>query len=154
MLNTIDNVEIVEAAVSNKAGIVEFVRVLGNTTSSHISGVKEAPYGALEKITVSTENIRDIVPQFDFIKLDVEGHEGALIECFGAADFANMDMIVEVGNQKNASDIFNHLSSVGVNVFSQTKGWQLAKSLADMPFNYKGGSIFISQKPVMPWFGE
>jgi hypothetical protein len=151
ILNELSNVEIVEAAVSDKSGNVEFIRVLGNTTSSHLAGAKDAAYGELEKISVRSEDIRNIVPYVDFIKMDVEGHESALIYCLNAADFESLDMIVEVGTEKNAFAIYDHLSTIGVNCFSQKKGWLPVKSREDMPLNYKEGSIFISCKTEMPW---
>lgn len=153
-LNQLGLVEIEEAAVSDKSGTVDFVRVLGNTTSSHLAGAKEAPYGELEKLPVRTVDIRDVILQVDFIKVDAEGHEKTLIECTSAGHFENMDMMVEVGNVKNANAIYDHLSSIGINAFSQKTGWQPARSRSDMPVNYKEGSLFISRKPVMPWCDE
>jgi FkbM family methyltransferase len=115
--------EIHEIAVSDKSGSSEFVRVLDNTTSSHIAGSKESPYGELKRIAVKTMDIRDIVPHVDFIKIDAEGHERILIECLSAEHFENLDMIVEVGSVKNACAIYDHLSSQGINTFSQKIGW-------------------------------
>src|SRR5882724_2509552 len=43
-LNGSTTVELVEAAVSDKPGTLEFVRVLGNTTSSHLAGAKQNAY--------------------------------------------------------------------------------------------------------------
>src|SRR5947207_6307227 len=39
-LNGVSGVEVVEAAVSDRNGTTEFVRVKGNTTGSHLSGAK------------------------------------------------------------------------------------------------------------------
>jgi len=150
-LNKLDFDELNETAVSDRSGIVDFVRVLGNTTSSHIVGAKEAPYGELETFSVKTVDIRDIIPHVDFIKIDAEGHERILIECLSASHFENMDMIVEVGTVKNACGIYDHLSSLGINAFSQKTGWLPARSCTDLPSNYKEGSLFISKKLEMPW---
>ena len=51
-LNGVTTVKIHNAAISNKEGKAEFVRVLGNTTSSHLAGAKNS-YGDLEKYTVN-----------------------------------------------------------------------------------------------------
>lgn len=151
MLNNLTLDELNEAAVTARSGSVEFVRVLGNTTGSHILGVKQTPYGELEKLSVRTMDIRDIVSHVDFIKIDAEGSEGIIIECLNAAHFKSMDMIVEVGNAKNARAIHSRLSLVGVNAFSQKIGWEPVSCFTDMPSNYREGSLFISSKRRMPW---
>src|SRR5258708_26318949 len=48
-LNGISNCLPHEAAVSDHPGQMEFVRVLGNTTGSHLAGSKLNPYGDLER---------------------------------------------------------------------------------------------------------
>lgn len=150
-LNKLECVAIFEAAVSDTSGTLDFVRVVGNTTSSHLAGAKEAPYGKLEKLPVQVVDIRTIIPEVDFIKIDAEGHEKALIEITAAKDFDNMDMMVEVGTRKNADAIFEHLSKIGVNAFTQKTGWNIAEARSEMPDNYRQGSLFISKKNTMPW---
>ncbi len=44
-----------QAAVSLKDGTTEFVRVVGNTTGSHIAGAKSDPYCELERFPVTIE---------------------------------------------------------------------------------------------------
>lgn len=150
-LNQSSTVELIEAAVSDKPGTLEFVRVLGNTTSSHLSGAKSSAYGELEKFPVRVEAIADIMPAVDFVKMDAEGQEKLIILGTTAAHWQHTDMIVEVGTTENAAAIFEHLQKLGVRAFAQKLGWSEVKSLTDMPTSYKDGSLFITRLVAMPW---
>jgi FkbM family methyltransferase len=149
-VNGIKTVQAHQGAVSNHSGEVEFVRVLGNTTSSHIAGCKE-PYGALEKFQVPVFNIKELIRDADLIKMDVEGHEAVIIQATTSEDWNSTDAVIEVGSRDKAEPIFEHLQKIGVSAFSQKIGWGLVKSVEDMPFSYKDGSLFISKKGAMPW---
>jgi FkbM family methyltransferase len=148
--NQITDVETHPAAVSNRSGEVEFVRVLGNTTSSHVAGSKK-PYGDLERFQVPVFDIRSLIREADLIKMDVEGHEAVLIEATTSDDWHCTDAVIEVGAADKAEAIFAHLHKIGVRAFSQKTGWEQVKKLSDMPFSYKEGSLFISKKISMPW---
>lgn len=150
-LNGINTVTVNQKAVSDKEGSLEFIRVKGNTTGSHLSGAKESPYGELDKFTVQVSAIADIMAQSDFIKMDVEGHEAHIIQSTTARQWANVDMMVEIGTPTNAQLVYEHLKKIGVNAFSQKKGWGLVATLGDVPKSYKEGSLFISAKAQMPW---
>jgi FkbM family methyltransferase len=148
-LNGLSSVELVEAAVSDKPGTMDFVRVLGNTTSSHLAGAKPAAYGTLERFPVRVEAIADIMPNVDFVKMDAEGQERIIILGTKADHWRKTDMMVEVGSDENARAIFNHLHSLGVNAFAQKLGWQRVTCVEDMPTSYKEGSLFITIQPAM-----
>ena len=150
-LNGSASVELIEAAVSDAPGVLEFVRVLGNTTSSHLAGAKNDAYGPLERFPVRVESIADIMPTVDFIKMDAEGQEKIIILGTSAEHWDNTDMMVEVGSEDNAAAIFEHLRKIGVHAFAQKIGWSLVESFDDMPTHYKNGSLFITRKPAMPW---
>ena len=150
-LNGSASVELIEAAVSDEPGMLEFVRVLGNTTSSHLAGAKNDAYGPLERFPVRIESIADIMPTVDFIKMDAEGQEKIIILGTSAEHWDNTDMMVEVGSEDNAAAIFEHLRKIGVHAFAQKIGWSLVESFDDMPTHYKNGSLFITRKPAMPW---
>lgn len=152
LLNQIHNVEAHQAAVSDRSGTVEFVRVLGNTTSSHIAGCKQ-PYGALERFEVPVFDIRSLIRGADLIKMDVEGHEAVLIEATCSEDWNSTDAVIEVGAPDKAALIYTHLQKIGVQSFSQKTGWKEVKTVEDMPYSYKDGSLFISKKSSMPWGG-
>jgi FkbM family methyltransferase len=150
-LNKSDNVEVIEAAVSDEPGSLEFVRVLGNTTSSHLAGAKNNTYGLLERFPVKVETIAAIMPTVDFIKMDAEGQEKAIILGTTESHWNGTDMMVEIGSQENANAIYAHLELIGINAFAQKLGWNRVRTLEDMPNHYTNGSLFITQKASMPW---
>jgi FkbM family methyltransferase len=150
-MNGCENVEIHNAAVSSKVGHMEFIRVLGNTTGSHLAGSKINPYGELDKIVVPVVNIVPIMEWADFVKCDVEGHEKALVLATKYEHWKNTDAMMEVGTKENALAIYHWLTSFGVNMFSQKVGWNKVEKEEDMPFSYHDGSLFISCKDLVPW---
>ena len=150
-LNASTTVELVEAAVSDQAGQLEFVRVLGNTTSSHLAGAKPNAYGQLERFPVRVEAIATIMPTVDFVKMDAEGQEKIIILGTTAEHWRATDMMLEVGSPDNARAIHTHLRQLGVNLFAQKIGWAEVTSLADMPVSYRDGSLFITRAATMPW---
>lgn len=87
----------------------------------------------------------------DLIKMDAEGQEGVIVLGTESSDWNETDMIVEVGSQKNACAIYEHLKMIGVNAFAQKIGWRQVRVLEDMPMHYKHGSLFISRRAEMPW---
>ena len=149
--NFVNQVRVVPAAVSSAVGVREFVRVLGNTTGSHLKGAKDSAYGLLEEISVNVVPIEGVMKTADLIKMDVEGEEANIIVATDVNDWQNTDMMLEVGNEKNALLIFDHLSSIGVNSFAQKTGWDRVTKVSDMPATYREGSLFISDRDVMPW---
>jgi FkbM family methyltransferase len=150
-LNNSATVTLAEAAVSDKPGTLEFVRVLGNTTSSHLAGAKDNAYGELEKFPVTVEAIAGIMEVVDFVKMDAEGQEKTIILGTETEHWINTDMIVEVGTEENAIAIYGHLQKIGVRAFAQKLGWAEVTSLDDMPTHYTQGSLFVTQKSKMPW---
>ena len=149
--NNLKNIKVFESAVSSENGQTDFLRVLGNTTSSHIVGSKDAPYGDLMTIKINTVNISDIVSNIDFIKIDAEGHEAQIICAIPQIEFYHLDVMVEIGNKNNALLIFNYCNSIGLNLFSQKIGWGIVNTFDQMPQHYKEGSLFISRSMSMPW---
>jgi FkbM family methyltransferase len=149
--NNVKCVELFEAAVSDKPGVLEFIRVLGNTTGSHLAGAKTNPYGELERFPVKVLPIDSVMSTADFVKLDAEGQEKIIILATTTSHWKNTDMMVEVGSEENALAIYDHLTLLGVNLFSQKQGWKRVTSVDGMPKNYKEGSLFISSKSDMPW---
>ncbi len=149
--NSLDQVSVVPHAVNTDGGSVEFTRVVGNTTGSHISGAKENPYGELERFNVPATSIGDAIEGKSLVKMDVEGYEARLLLALQDSDFATMDIVGEIGSEVNARSIFERFSGTKVHLFSQKRNWHEAKSLADMPSSYREGSVFLSCKSEMPW---
>jgi FkbM family methyltransferase len=150
-LNGIKDWTVHKAAVSEKDGSMQFVRVLGNTTSSHLAGAKASPYGELERFDVPVHDIKAIAGRVDLFKIDAEGHEAVLLNALPIDAWKSVDAFVEIGAPENALAVFNRFYQTGVNIFSQKRGWARVESVADVPVTYKEGGIFISAKPVMPW---
>lgn len=149
-LNKAENIHLHQEAVSDQKGTVEFVRVMGNTTSSHIAGSKN-PYGELERYPVPVVDIRDLLDGVDLIKMDVEGQEGIVISALSEKMLQKVDMLVEVGSLDNAKVVFDHVSPMHVNMFAQNRNWQKVQTLDDMPSSCHHGTLFISAKDEMPW---
>lgn len=150
-LNNSFRVNLIEAAVSDKPGMLEFVRVLGNTTSSHLAGAKKNAYGPLERFPVRVESISSLMGKADLIKIDAEGQERAIVLGTASSHWNGTDMIVEIGSEENAIAIYEHLKIIGVNAFAQKIGWHRVETLENMPMHYKQGSLFISKRSEMPW---
>jgi len=151
-LNSVSSkVEARNKAVSTDVGELEFIRVLGNTTGSHLAGAKKDPYGDLEKFQVEVDAFREIMIDADLLKIDVEGHEGIILTSTNRDDWVDTDAIVEIGTPENAKIVFEHMQKIGVNLFSQKKSWEKVDRLKDMPVSYKDGSLFVSLDKLMPW---
>ena len=146
-----DLVTIVQAAVARENGVLEFVRVVGNTTGSHVVGAKKDPYGELEVFDVKAVNVADAISGKDLVKMDVEGLEAELLTSLDTGQFTSLDMVCEVGTSANAEIIWNHFKGSEVNLFSQKRGWARVDDLNDMPRSYKEGSLFLSCLDEMPW---
>jgi len=150
-LNNVSNVQCYNVAVSNENGKMEFVRVLGNTTGSHLVGSKSNPYGELEKISVETRSFKSILSDFDLVKIDVEGHEKALVCSTDKDDWKNIDGVLSVHDEANASALYKHFKNLGIKLFSQKINWHIVSKLGDMPLNHYEGSLFVTTKDKMFW---
>lgn len=145
-------VSVRQAAVSRETGRLEFVRVLGNTTGSHLAGAKKDPYGELEIFEVDAVGVNDAVgASVDLVKMDVEGLESELLAALPIERLKSLDLICEVGTAANAEMLYNRFAPTDVNLFAQKRGWARVEGLDDMPVSYKEGSLFISIRDAMPW---
>lgn len=146
-LNDCSHVTPVNAAVSRRPGTLEFVRVLGNTTGSHLAGSKTSPYG----FPVRVEAIGPLLAWADLVKLDVEGHEAEILLATEPEDWQEVDGVVEIGSPANARAVFDHFRACGVRMFAQKQGWSMVEQLSDMPTSYRDGSLFVTCREEMPW---
>lgn len=151
--NHIENVTTVNAAVSIEEGTMEFVRVLGNTTGSHLAGSKTNPYGEIERFPVKVLPFAELIKGIDFVKMDVEGHEKVILTSTNAEQWRTLDMMAEIGSEDNARAIFDHFIDIGINMFAQKHSWKKVQRFEEMPTSYRDGSLFISSKAEMPWNG-
>jgi FkbM family methyltransferase len=153
-LNGASSCEPYQKAVSDRTGTMQFVRVLGNTTSSHLAGAKANPYGELERFDVPIVNVQTIVDRVDLMKIDAEGHEAIIMKAISDSSWAKVDAFVEIGTPDNANLVFNRFKESGIRIFAQKIGWSPVRMAADMPTSYKEGGVFVSAKPTMPWNSE
>lgn len=149
--NGCTHVEAHNAAMSAESGTLEFCRVKGNTTGSHLKGAKANPYGELDCFDVAVAAAGPHLEWADLVKMDVEGHEPAIICATDRAVWQQTDAFVEIENAANAALVFEHMAGLGVNLFAQKTGWQQVRCAEDMPAGYREGSLFISVKERMPW---
>lgn len=150
-LNNCRSVKAHNKAVSDKSGTSEFIRLLDNTTGSHLAGAKCNPYGGMQKFTVELESSTSAFDNCDLIKVDAEGHEKQILLNIGALTWEKLDALVEVGSLENANAIFSHFTYLGINLFAQLHNWQRVVTAEQMPKSYKDGSLFITSKSSMPW---
>lgn len=136
-------------AVSDFSGRMPFVRVKGNTTSSHLKGDKE-PYGEVEELEVSVVDCRPLFTRADFAKIDCEGHEARLL--LTVTPEQNCDFMVEVGSVDNALAIYEHFQKQGRGMWAQQHGWARVTWYSLMPTHYTHGALFIGRHP--PFMAE
>jgi FkbM family methyltransferase len=150
-LNDAKAVTPVNAAVSTEKGTMDFVRVLGNTTGSHIAGAKSNVYGGTDVFPVAVEAFAEVIKGKDFMKMDVEGHEAAILITTDAGTWKNFDAMIEVGTDTNAKIIFGHFQKIGVGLYAQKINWKKVEKLDDMPTSHRDGSLFISARGGISW---
>jgi len=147
-LNRIKSVRVREAAVSNCGGRGEFVRVVGNTTSSHLAGAKSGAYGRLEKFPVRLVAAARALHSADFVKIDAEGHECEILEAIPRAVWRRLCCVLEIGTPRNARRIHSWAKKNRVNIRAQKIFWNSCRNLADLPKSYREGSVIISANPI------
>jgi FkbM family methyltransferase len=145
------SVDVRQAAISDRSGEAEFVRVCGNTTGSHIAGSKSAPYGELERFKVRVEAAEPHLLWCDFAKIDIEGHEGKVLTGTAPDVWQSADAMLEIGSAENAEIIHDWARSSGVALFSQKTGWRQVAALKDLPVSHREGSVFLTGKTSIPW---
>ncbi len=149
--NSIRSVTPQRAAVSDADGQMEFVRVVGNTTGSHLAGAKANPYGPLERFAVPVRAFAPIAAAADFAKVDAEGHEVTILKSVPAATWSKLDVMVEIGTAENAASLFEHFRRLDVGLFAQKIGWERATAVDDLPTSHREGSLFVTSRGRLPW---
>jgi hypothetical protein len=152
-LNDLGTEGLTPKAISDKRGTMEYIRILGNTTGSHLLGSKEEVYGATEIVSVEVDDILEVLSQgnFDFVKMDVEGHEVVLLTRITPQSIATTDIMLEIGSEKNAKDIFKILSDKNIPDDAQKTNGAQVESVQDLPSNHTHGSLFLSMQGPPNW---
>ena len=139
------NVKIFNKAIFDKNTKLNFTRVLDNPAANHITSQKVA-YGPINKIKVETVNIKNIIKNYDLVKIDAEGSEGQIIENIKPSQFSNTDFIIEISGVENAKKIFDFCKRNKIIIFSHKILWKKVLQFRDMPTHHSEGLIFISKK--------
>ena len=152
-LNDLGTEGLTPKAISDKRGTMEYIRMLGNTTGSHLLGSKKEVYGATEIVSVEVDDILEVLSQgkFDFVKMDVEGHEVVLLNRITAQSIATTDIMLEIGSEKNAKEIFTILSNKKIPAYAQKINWGRVEKLEDLPNHHTHGSLFLSMQGPPNW---
>jgi FkbM family methyltransferase len=149
--NGVRSVQLSQAAVSDHDGQMEFVRVKGNTTGSHLAGAKADPYGELERFAVRVQAATTALDGCDFAKIDAEGHEPTILQAVPARAWDTLDAMVEIGTPANAEIVFQHFQTMNVGLYPQKRNWARAQSAQDLPTSHREGSLFISRNGEALW---
>jgi len=152
-LNNLTEEGLIPRAISDKKGKMEYIRVLGNTTGSHLLGSKESVYGPTDVVNVEVDDILDVLTagNFDFIKMDVEGHEAVLLNRISVESIKKTDIMLEIGSEKNSKAIFEILKQKEIPAYAQKINWGRVTRLDDLPSHHTHGSLFLSVQGAPNW---
>jgi FkbM family methyltransferase len=152
-LNDLSTEGLTPRAISDKRGTMDYIRILGNTTGSHLLGSKEEVYGPTEIVSVEVDDILEVLSQgnFDFVKMDVEGHEVVLLNRITTQSITYTDIMLEIGSEKNANAIFSILLDKKIPAYAQKINWARVEKLQDMPSHHTHGSLFLSMQGPPNW---
>jgi hypothetical protein len=125
---------------------MEFIRLLDNTTGSFLTGSKENTYGPKQTFKVDVDDILEVLSleKFDFVKMDVEGHEVVLLQRIPDDLLNQTQIMLEVGSERNAASVFELIQSRKIPAYSQKLNWAQVKTFQDLPNHHSQGSLFLS----------
>ena len=149
-LNKCKDINLYCKGLSDKEDSLDFVRVKGNTASSHIAGEKEF-YGEIDRFKIETVTFQSIGVIPDLMKINIEGHEKTLIPTISKDIWEVCDAFIELHGLDCCEVAFDYFNSININIFSQKIGWRKVSSLEEMPLSYREGTIFVSSKDKMNW---
>jgi FkbM family methyltransferase len=155
-LNDLSTDGLTPKAISDKRGTMEYIRILGNTTGSHLLGSKNDVYGETEVINVEVDDILEVLGQgnFDLVKMDVEGHEAILLKRITTQSILKTDIMLEIGSEANAKEIFTILADKKISAYAQKINWERVEKLEDLPSHHTHGSLFLSMQGAPNWSTE
>ena len=116
-------------------------------------GSKEEVYGETEIVSVEVDDILEVLDKgkFDFVKMDVEGHEVVLLNRITTQSIATTDIMLEIGSEKNAKEIFTILIDKKIPAYAQKINWGRVEKLEDLPNHHTHGSLFLSMQGPPNW---
>lgn len=152
-LNNLTEEGLIPRAISDKKGQMDYIRVLGNTTGSHLLGSKENVYGPTDVVNVEVDDFFEVLKanDFDFIKMDVEGHEATLLNQITVNSIKKTDIMLEIGSEKNSKAIFEILKQREIPAYAQKINWKRVTTQDDLPSHHTHGSLFLSVQGAPNW---
>ena len=144
--NNCKNIRTYKYAVWSKKKILNFNKVIGNTTGSHVANSKSKVYGEIKKVKVRSVAFNSIIKNFDLIKIDCEGAEKEIFRNVNLNKLENVDCILEITDKLSRAIIWKKIKNSKLKIYSQKNGWKMCKNISSLPKNYKEGNIFISKK--------
>jgi FkbM family methyltransferase len=134
-------------AASNFDGMANFLRVIDNTTGSHLMGSKSNTYGPIETFQVQVSRLNGYIAERGrtFAKIDIEGAEVDALKSLSEEDWENFDCIVEITDSNSAKEILVLAESYKLSVYSQKISWNVASKVEDLPQRWDQGSVLISK---------
>lgn len=149
-VNNINNINLIQKAISNKVDTVKFIHVNDNYTGSHILGEKDS-YGEKTYFEVETTRFENLNFTNGLVKMDIEGHESVVLKSLDISIFDKCDFIVEIHGEYNQKEVFDYFINTNINIFSQKIKFNKVSTLNEMPIGHQEGTLFISKKSKMPW---
>ncbi len=145
-VNEVANIELQNIAISDTDGEATFVRLLGNTTGSHISGSKQSIYGETKDFKVKTISVENYIKanRRGLIKMDIEGSESKVIRSISPASWKSVDVFLEVGSEPNAREIFDFCKENSLTIFAERLNWSQVAQSNQMPTSWKDGSLLVT----------
>jgi len=144
--NNCKNIKTYNYAIWSKKKILNFNKVIGNTTGSHIVNSKSKVYGEIKKVKVKSVSLNSIIENFDLIKIDCEGSEKEIFKNINLDKLENVDCILEITDKLSREIIWQKLKNSNLKIYSQKNNWKRCKTISSLPKNWKEGNVFISKK--------
>ena len=124
-----------------------------NILSSQISSINKN----LEKISVTIQKFdKSFVLEDTKLKFNINQNQVTYVDTDTNQlnDFESLKLAkknLTNSEYDNAKIIFEFFKSIEINLFSQKTGWNLVQNIQNMPYSYKDGSLFITNKSYVPW---
>jgi len=101
---------------------------------------------------LSVKSIDTILKKkFNFVKMDVEGHEVVLLSAISRENILETEFMLEIGTSENAKLAYLEIKRLGLNAFSQKNNWALVRSIDDLLTSHRERSLFLTMKPKVDW---
>ncbi len=127
------NFQLFDIALSNKKSVQKFVTAKKSTSAAWVTTIDEidSPYIDVQTTTLDSFNFSNI----DFIKIDVDGHEGFMIE--GCINFLEKNNPVIAIEHKQSSAQLRQKDSPDPLKFLEDQGYSIVEQVGNFDFILK-----------------